>query len=204
MSIMGITIQSARFDGQLPDLQHLVAEMTRSSGLAVTVHDSTPEVKGQVFQVHCRLAFACEPRESVEISAYQSGAARQGSDRLKALAAIAEKSTSDPVVLNHVRQLLDAPTPANEQSTMQLRGYVGEEGTLFGVAELALESLGGTLRTPMSDARRHACSGPLDPATLRARHRARSRAMRNALISGLGHASVSFVRRQWGRLWRRS
>jgi len=200
---MGITSQSATFDGPLPGLERIVAEMTRHSGLVVAVRDSTSDVKGSVFDLHCSLAFACEPRESVEVFSYQPGAARAGVDRMKALAALAEKSTSDPVVLEHIHHLLNLPTPEDRPHAVHLRGSVAEEGTLFGVAELALETLGGTLRTPMSDARRGACEEPLDRATLRERHRAHHRAMRNALITGVGHASFALLRRQWTRIWRR-
>lgn len=50
-------------------------------------------------------------------------------------------------------------------------GYIGEEESLHDFAALALESLGGVLARPISDARRARCGERRTPALLRARHR---------------------------------
>lgn len=178
---MGITHTSAVFAGQVPDLARIAAEMTRRSGLEVSVRDSAPEVTSTVFAMHGELSFACVNRERVKVYSYRPWVPREPDEAtLAALAAI------DPGHADQAHRILNGGRVDGDHHSVHVQGFVGEEGTLFDVTALALESLGGSLTRPISDERRQRCSAALTPSALRARHRAHWRAFVRELFKGSG------------------
>jgi hypothetical protein len=77
----------------------------------------------------------------------------------------------NPNVAKMIETYTTAAKPDPTVAHVHTRGYISEEGTLHDFAAIALESLGGVLASPMSEARRARCAEKLTPALLRARHR---------------------------------
>ena len=164
---MGITASSASFRGDPPSLEAIVAEIERTSGLALFV-ESRPA--SDLFRFNAEIAFACVRRERVSVYAYLPG--RKGMRELiMATAGIEALARDNPQVAKMIKTYTTAATPDPSVAHVHLMGYISEEGTLHDFAALALESLGGVLAHPISEARRARCAEKLTPALVRARHR---------------------------------
>ena len=163
---MGITAASASFRGDPPRLEAIVAEIERMSGLTLVV-ESRPS--DDLFRFNADIAFACVPRERVTVYAYVPG--RKGlRELILATEGIDALARENPKVAKVIEVYTTAAEPDPTVAHVHTRGYIGEEGTLHDFAALALESLGGVLARPISEARRARCAGNLTPALLRARH----------------------------------
>lgn len=77
----------------------------------------------------------------------------------------------NPKVAKMPEAYMPAATPDPSVGHVHTVGYIGEEGSLHDFAAIALESLGGVLARPISEAHRACCAERLTPALLRARHR---------------------------------
>lgn len=176
---MGITSQTVRFSDEPPNLEQIAAAMTRLCGLPVSVDDSSPAIKSDLYQIHATVRFACAPREHVEVYSYRARVTAMAPGLPMDLPEIARATGIDAA---RIERLFPSSSPVDHRA-VHLRGYVGEEGTLQDVAALALESLGGALARPMSAERRQRAAVPLTPALLRARHRRHNRVMLRALAT---------------------
>lgn len=176
---MGITSQTVRFTDGPPDLDQIAAAMTRLCGLPVSVDDSSPAIKSDLFEIHATLRFECAPREFVEVYSYRARVTAKAPGMPMDLREIARATGIDTA---RIELLFPSSFPVDHRA-VHLRGYVGEEGTLQDVAALALESLGGALARPMSEERRQRAAGRLTPASLRARHKRHNRAWLRALAT---------------------
>ena len=164
---MGITDSSAAFRGDPPSLEAIVAEIERMSGLALVVESRS---SGDQLLFNAEIAFDCLRRERVTLHAYAPG--RKGMRELiMATSGLDALARDNPQVTKMLEAYMPVATPDPSVGHVHTMGYIGEEGTLHDFAALALESLGGVLARPISDARRARCGEKLTPALLRARHR---------------------------------
>jgi len=164
---VGITASSASFRGDPPSLESIVAEVERSSGLALVLES---RLSSDLFRFNAEIAFACVRRERVSVYAYMPG--RKGMRELiMGTVGIDALARDNPRVTKMIRTYTTVVTPDPSVAHVHLMGYVGEEGTLHDFAAIALESLGGVLARPIPEARRARCAEKLTPALLRARHR---------------------------------
>ncbi len=156
---MGMFFGSVTFPGQAPDLARITAAVTERSGLALAVEESGADIKGGLHDMHARLAFACAPREQLELYSYRPGAVKAFSESV----------------------LVDVPFPTarflqgmNElegAQTVYLRASLGLEPTLLAFTLLALEALGGRLAHPFPEDLRRQYGAPVTVADLEERHR---------------------------------
>ena len=148
---MAIVVQEARFPSPLPDIGRIVGTITEICGLPVLVKESGSDIKGNLYELHAHLAFACAPKDHVEIYSYQSGAVQQSYKKMYA----------------DMGEFAPKPKGWDEPLGTQmiyLKIYLGQEPTLFHVAILALEKLGGELKKPISEDDRQAYGDTLTPA----------------------------------------
>jgi hypothetical protein len=167
---VGITTQAATFTEDTPALEEVVFAASRLSGLQLTCRRSTED---KLYRFHAEVAFACYPREREEIFAYDLEELRAFYGQLADLtrgSEVAERAAADRRFAAGFEAFATSIATRNKP-TIYLRGFVGEEGTLRVVLALALESLGGSLLFPMSDAARALCSVPLTAVVIRQRHR---------------------------------
>ena len=169
---VGITASSASFRGDPPALEAIVAEIERLSGLALVVE---PRSSGDLFRFNADIAFARVRRERVTVYAYVPG--QKGMRELiMATPGVDALARDNPKVAKMIEAYTTAATPDPSVAHVHTMGYIGEEGSLHDFAAIALESLGGVLARPISQARRARCAEKLTPALLRARHRQHVRA----------------------------
>src|SRR5262245_7847264 len=135
---MGIVIGDAIFDSQAPELSRIAEKIQELSGLAITVHESGPEIKGDLYDFHAQLAFTSAPKTQLEIRAYRPGAVKEFYQR-----AFGDRELPFPKMIQGMND------PPNTQ-TIHLQGYIGQEPTLFVMTQLALEALGGRSSHPTS------------------------------------------------------
>ena len=169
---MGITTASALFRGDPPTVDDIVAEIESASELTLVVDARPP---GSMFRFHARLAFACAPREHVEVYAYMPGVPSTR-DMILGTPGIDQLARDNPQVARMIEMYTKAPLPDSDAACVHTLGYIGEEGTLHDFTAIALESLGGALTRPISAERRGRCATKLTPALLAARHREHRRA----------------------------
>jgi hypothetical protein len=165
---VGITAGTGQFAGNPPTLDEITAAMTRLCGLAVGMEQSPAETRSDLWEIQATVWFKCAPRERVDVYSFRAEATAKMRSGIveRALAEGADSATVERLFPNR---------PGDNRNAVHLRGYIGEEGTLFDVAALALESLGGTLTRPISDERRRRASVQLTPGELAARHRQHNR-----------------------------
>lgn len=137
------------------------------SGLALVV-ESRP--CGDLFRFNADIAFACVRRERVTVYAYVPGL-KGLRELILATEGIDALARENPKVAKMMEVYTRAAKPDPTVAHVHTRGYIGEEGTLHDFAAIALESLGGVLARPISEARRARCAENLTPALLRSRHR---------------------------------
>jgi hypothetical protein len=128
---MGIVLQRTVFAGEPPSLTAIAESLERVTGLAAAVEDTRLADGASLYALHARVAFACDPAESVTVYAYPPGA-------VKAFCGEAF-ADSPPWMTNVVEGVHDTP----ERRTVYVRGYAGQEPTLLVAMDAALEALGG-------------------------------------------------------------
>lgn len=156
---MGIVGTEVGFDGQAPELSRIAEKVTELSGLPLTVEESGADIKGDLFDLHGYLAFACAPERQLELHSYRAGAVKDFCEE-------AFEGADFPLA-NCVQGLHEPPGT----QTVYVRGYVGQEPTLFFVTELALEALGGRPREPIPEDVRREYGAPITAAQLEERQR---------------------------------
>ncbi len=172
---MGIVIGEVVFVGKVPEPAAIQAAMTRQCGLPVIMTEGGPAITDDLYEFDGRLAFAAAASNSIEIFAYRPGAVRRLYNQL----------TADGELLPE-RQLkcITGWDQAPGTQSVHLRGYLGQEMTLFMVALITLESLGGRPKHPISERARRLCSGPISNEELARRIRKeRSLSVAGTLIS---------------------
>ena len=169
---MGLVFDQVSFDGRAPDLALIAAKVTELNGLRVIVEQADAEVKGPLCDQHGHIAFACAPQEKLELCTYQPGAVRKFHDEF-----------TDGVELPIEKFVQGLNEPAGTQ-VIYLRSIFGVE-TLTGMTLLALESLGGRLREPISDELRREYGRPITEAELQQRRRQVQRQMWKAGLLAL-------------------
>lgn len=155
---MGLVFDHVNFDGRAPELSRIADTVTKLCGLPVTLQLSDLAERGGFHDQHGHIAFACAPNEQLEIYSYKPGAVRKHYDEF-----------TEGVELPIEKAVQGLHEQAGTQS-IYLRGWVGME-TLMAVTVLALESLGGRPRVPISDEMRREYGAPITEADLFERRR---------------------------------
>jgi hypothetical protein len=196
---MGVVVTEVVFDGRAPALADIADAVTRRTGLPVAATDSGPDARGDLFDLHAHLAFADAPDTRVEMSAYRPGAVAE-------LCRQMFRETGSPIA-KHVQGLNEPPGT----QAVCVRGFVGQEPTLFFATILALESLGGRPRDPLDDDERQRYGTSIAPAELAERRREVRRRMWPAVVIGLVLLPIlipvwfaAFVLTMPWRIWRAS
>jgi hypothetical protein len=186
---MGVVATEAVFDGRAPQLSRIAAQVTEMTGLPVSVAESGPDVTGELYDLHGHLAFACAPGTGIELHSYRAGAARE----------FCRQTFGDAhfPVARFVEGLNEPPGT----QAVYVRGYVGQEPTLFFATLLALEALGGRPREPFSDEDRREYGSPISPAELEERRRKLTRHALPAVLIGLVLLPVLIPLWVVGLLW---
>jgi hypothetical protein len=166
MWAMGIVIGHAIFDSPAPDLSRIAEKIQELSGLAVTVEESGPEIKGDLYDFHAQLAFTGAPETQLKIWAYRPDARKEFYQRTFG-------DQESPFFTKMIRGINEPP---NTQA-VHLQGYIGQEQTLFVMTQLALEAIGGHSPRLISEQMRQDYGKPITPAQLKARHRKWAREM---------------------------
>lgn len=156
---MGIVFDEVVFQGRAPPLSAIVDKITELSGLPLTVTESGAGVKGELYELHGYLAFACAPEQQIEIHVYRDGAVQK----------LCKEMFGD-VHLPIAQYVQGNNEPVGTQS-VHLRGYLGQEPTLLIMTTLALEALGGSSRHPLGEEERRQFGTPISPAQLEERRR---------------------------------
>jgi hypothetical protein len=142
------------FDGRAPDLSRIADKITELSGLPVCATESGADVKGDLYDMHTRLAFACAPEEQLELHTDLPGTVRKFYN--EALEGIEPRSA---------KFVKGMGEPGGTQ-TVYLRSYIGQEPRLIVVSILALEALGGRPRHPISEEMKREYGTPITAAQL--------------------------------------
>jgi hypothetical protein len=153
---MGLISQSVMFEGPAPSLAQIVEKIVAIAGLPLNVEESSSEIKGGVFDLHATIGFAALPSHSIKIYTYRKRAVQK---------IIAQTGLSAPGLAKVVEGANERPGT----ETICLQAYHGQDLTAMDVATLALESLGGQPRKPISPEMRKQYSKPLSAARFRAR-----------------------------------
>jgi hypothetical protein len=148
---MGLVFEEVVFDGRAPQLSHIADKITELSGLPLGVIESGPDVKGDLYDLHGYLAFACAPKQQLEIHAYRDGTVRKHR-------------------LPMGKCVQGMHEPSGTQS-VYLRSFIGQEPTLLLAATLALEAMGGHPKHLPGDEVRREYGTPVTPAQLAERQR---------------------------------
>jgi hypothetical protein len=135
---MGPMFDQVSFVGRAPDLTSIAERVTALCGLRVILKRSDREDNEILYDQHGSMAFACSPQEAITVFTYKPGAVRKSFTDL-----------TDGVELPLSPHVLGLDEPDGIQA-VHLEGYVGLE-TLMAVTLLALESLGGKPRKPISE-----------------------------------------------------
>jgi hypothetical protein len=154
---MAIVTQKAQFKTPAPGLAQITDAITEICGLGVTAEESSAEIKGGLFDMHADLAFPAYPKNKVQIHTYIPGIVQKHhQEMMKEFGGFAPQAQGWD----------EGP----EVQTVYLRIYLGQEPTLFEVAGLALEKLGGKLAQPVSEETRDIYGAKLTLGTLKKRH----------------------------------
>jgi len=162
---MTLLWQNVRFEGPtVPDLERIASAITSICGLAVRIEH--PTEPSPLLDLEADLAFEAFPLNTLEISAYRPGAVRRDIEQTM-------PGDSDDARL-YRRVMSRTVTGADETDkfrTVRLQIVMGQEPTLFCIAALALESLGGTLNSPFPPDLREEMLRPLTVEELHRRSR---------------------------------
>jgi len=167
---MGMMLADAAFDGGSPALATITAKMTELCGLSVIVTESKPD---ELHDLHAHIAFECMPELTVEICSYRAFAVRRFCSE-----AFAECAADLANVVEGANE------PEGTQS-VYLRADVGQEPTLFAVAELALEGLGGRPSDEIPDDWRRQYGKSITVSELEKRQRATARELRSTGVAAV-------------------
>ncbi len=149
---MAVVTQEVMFEGMAPGPAAIETAIARLGGLPATLTEDGPGIKGDLYDLHGRLAFACGRSNSIEIFSYSPGAVRRHYEQMSAGA---------PAVLGRQLQGMTGLDESPGHQSIHLRAILGQELTIFTVAALALESLGGRIRRPIPEEARLRCAGPM-------------------------------------------
>jgi len=186
---VGVVVTEVVFDGQAPELARIAEKVTALCGLPVTVTGSDAEIKGDLYDLHAHLAFACAPETQLELCSYIPGAVQKFYRE--------SFGDADFPFMKCMQGLNELPG----SQSVHLRAYVGQEPTLFFVTELALEALGGRPREPIPDDVREEYGVPITAEQLQERHRKLDRQMRSAWLLGMVLLPVLIPLWLLGFLW---
>lgn len=169
---MGIVVTEVIFDAPAPTATKIAARVEEIVGLPLVVRDSSPEIKGSLFDLDAQLAFAVYPRSQIEVTAYRAGAVR-------------EHLRLTGVDVMPIADVVQGSNEATGQQTVYVEGYVGQEPTLLLATTFALETLGGRLGKPMPDHVRRDYGQSVSVDELRRRYRKVQRQGLLALAAGV-------------------
>jgi hypothetical protein len=167
---MGTVFGEVLFDGQTPALPRITERVRGISNLELSVSESGSDVKAHLFDLHAYLAFACEPKGQLKLYGYHPGVVKE----------FYQQTFGDTVlpIARCVKGLNESPG----KQTVYLQA-LDDEPTLLFVTLLALESLGGCPREPISEDERRKYGTPVTASQLHARRRkARVRALKTTLV----------------------
>jgi hypothetical protein len=170
---MGVVVTEVDFENQAPDLSQIADKVAELSGLRVSVTESGADAKANLFDLHGYLGFACAPKTQVEVHAYRAGAVKEFC-----------RDTFGDAHLPVARCVQGLHEPPGTQ-TVYVRGYLGQEPTLFFVTTLALEALGGKARHPIDEEVRREYGMTITPEQLQERQRKLARQMWPTVLVGL-------------------
>src|SRR2546426_313968 len=156
---MGMVFGEAAFDRRAPGLSPIADKISELSGLPVSVTESGSDVKGDLYDLHASLAFACAPEDQLKLYTYRAGAVKEFRDQ-----------TFGDADLPMVKFTQGLNEPAETQ-VVYLRSFIGQEPTLMAVTTLALEALGGRPRHPISAEVRQDYGTPITASQLEKRRR---------------------------------
>ena len=155
---MGVTVEEVVFAYPAPSAGAISTRVAERTGLPVTVAEDSPDDRRDLYDLRADLAFAAHPKSPVQVTAYRPGAVRNhlrrtGMDR------------------SPLARVVQGANEADGTQTVHVRGYVGQEPTLFVAVTLALESLGGRCSRPVSDDWQRDYAGPVSADELARRVR---------------------------------
>ncbi|MGE5550141.1 MAG: hypothetical protein ACM3ZC_06375 [Bacteroidota bacterium] len=156
---MGIVVQGVVFDNRAPDLSVIVGKITDMTGLPLSVTESREDTVTNLYVVYGRLAFACFPDDSIDIYAYRPGALRASCD------------TALEEAYPGFHSFVEGMAEPEGTQTVHLRGYIGQEPTLFYATVFALEALGGRPEFPITEEQRREYGGAITVVELMKRRR---------------------------------
>ena len=163
---MNILLHEVAFPSRAPDIPRIAEEIRARSGLEVSITESSAAEKGNTYDVHAQLAFACAPEDRIAVYTLRPGAVV---DRYKI--AFADDSTRPA-------RWTESSAPPNEAPEAQgphmvyLKGLWEQELTLLFATQLALERLGGDSIFPLINPQRSEYDRPFTAAELDQRRRA--------------------------------
>jgi hypothetical protein len=167
---MGIVTAEVAFDGRAPDLRHIADKIRELTGLAVSVTGSEAGLKGNLFDQHGYLDFACAPGSQLELHTYRARAVRELHDQ-----------TFGDARLPTAKFVKGLNEPPGTQ-TVYLWGFVGQEPTLLFATQIALEALGGRPLHPIPEEVRREYGRAIHAAELEHRRRKLTKQMRPAVM----------------------
>ncbi len=180
---MGIIRSRTTFPNHAPSLEQICDKIQSVSGLPVTVLEIDVEIPNRFM---ARIAFACAPDERLKICASREYLRRHKMANSE-LVDPNQEATSERVTR-------ETPRP-NARELIELIGYVGQEMTLFFVAEHALEALGGTRNEPIDDPEMSVFLSefkrPIDEEALKKRHKENRR--NNRMMKALMMISLPVI-----------
>src|SRR3954470_11703465 len=153
---MGLVTQGVAFEGTAPPLSRIVDKITEIGGLPLQVQESNSDIRGDLYDLHARIGFACLPAHDIKIYTYRDGAVKE----------LLEHSGMSKLPIAKVME------GANERlgsQSVYLEGYRGQDLTIMDVTILALESLGGQPRVAPSPEVRKRYAKPLTERQLNLR-----------------------------------
>lgn len=163
---MGVVYFHATFDGRAPDPSRIVARAAELTGLPIRYEESSPEIKGELYDFDGHAEFCDMPFSRLRIFAYRSGAVKRHWEQF-----LGGQQPPDERARQFVeRNVMDLNGPEGTQA-VHLRIYVGQEPTLMYAAVMALEGLGGRLERPLSDGKRRKYGGKITADELKKRNR---------------------------------
>jgi len=163
---MGVILHEVAFPSRVPDVLRIAEEIRARTGLEVSVTESSAAERGDIYDVHAQLAFACAVEDRIAVYTLRPGAA---ADRYKI--AFADDSTRPAALAGKPPAPANAAPEAGGPQVVYLKGLWEQELTLLFAAQLALERLGGDSTFPLTDPQRREYDRPFTAAELDERRR---------------------------------
>lgn len=155
---MGIIHSEIKFKNRTPTAREIAAQVTRIVGLEVAVTEEPRVAESDLYDVHAKLSFVASPKSPIEITSYRPGVLK-------------ERMSLEGTNLSPFAEMVEGANETPGSQSLYLRGYIGQEVTLYFAIELACEALGGQLGEPLPDDIRREYGRPIPVAELRRRHR---------------------------------